>query len=103
MAKKKHNFRFKDQLFRKENFNKYSITAFLFIVWIGFFDNYNLSVQYQLKNKVERLKTNKITFQDKLAEAIQEKKELDNNSERYAREKFLMHKENEEIIIIERK
>ena len=83
--------------------NKYSIAIFLFIIWIVFFDNYNLIKQYKIKKNIKELEENKLFYSNEIEKDSIEYKELLNNEEereRFAREKFLMKKENEDIYII---
>jgi hypothetical protein len=85
--------------------NKYSIAIFLFIIWIIFFDNYNLIKQYKIKKNIKELEENKLFYSNEIEKDSIEYKELLNNKEereRFAREKFLMKKENEDIYIIRR-
>lgn len=81
--------------------NKYSIAAFGFVIWLSFFDSHSLSTQYTLSKTIHQLKSDKEHYVEQLALAIKEKEELENNKEKFAREKFLFHKDNEEVIIIQ--
>jgi len=83
--------------------NKYFIVGFLFIIWIIFLDENNLVSLNQQMNKLEEkqeiidsLKTEISEMEDKLERLNNDPKEL----EKFARENFLMKKDNEDIIII---
>ena len=83
--------------------NKYFIVGFLFIIWIGFLDENNLLKLYKQLNtleekqeKIDSLENEISEMEDKLERLNNDMKEL----ERFARENFLMKKENEDIIII---
>ena len=83
--------------------NKYFIVGFLFIIWISFLDENNLVLLNQQLNKLEEtqeiidsLKTEISEMEDKLERLNNDPKEL----EKFARENFLMKKDNEDIIII---
>ena len=83
--------------------NKYFIVGFLFIIWIVFLDENNLVSLNQQMNKLEEkqeiidsLKTEISEMEDKLERLNNDPKEL----EKFARENFLMKKDNEDIIII---
>jgi hypothetical protein len=85
--------------------NRYSIAIFLFIIWIVFFDNYNLIKQYKIKKNIKELEENKLFYSNEIEKDSIKYKELLNNDEereRFAREKFLMKKENEDVYIIRR-
>lgn len=87
----------------KGGFNKYSLSAIAFLVWISFFDRNNLFVQHKLTEKLEKLRNEKSEYERLLVEAKEEKKNLEHNKERYAREKYFAKKDNEEVYIIDRK
>ena len=83
--------------------NKYFIVGFLFIIWIVFLDENNLVSLNQQMNKLEEKQEiidsleNKISvIEDKLERLNNDQKEL----EKFARENFLMKKDNEDIILI---
>ena len=90
-------------LIYKSWYNKYLLSMLLFLAWIAFFDKNNLVNQYKLSDKLERLETDKQMYEDKLSTALEEKEDLENNKERYAREKYFVKKDNEEVFIIEKK
>lgn len=91
------------ELVYKSWYNKYLLSMLLFLVWIAFFDKNNLYNQYKLSQKLENLESDKITYEEKLVTAIKEREILENNKERYAREKYFVKKDNEEVFIIEKK
>jgi len=84
-------------------YNKYLLSMGLFLVWLAFFDKNNLYNQYRLSDKLEKLENEKSAYEAKLVTALKEKKDLENNKERYAREKYFVKKDNEEVFIIEKK
>tara|TARA_B100001250_G_scaffold267484_1_gene230733 strand:+ start:904 stop:1218 length:315 start_codon:yes stop_codon:yes gene_type:complete len=86
--------------------NKYLLTLILFALWIVFLDDYNLIKQYQLQENIEKLKEQKSYYLSEIKKDSTELKLLENNKEeqeRFAREKFLMKKENEDVFIIRKK
>ena len=83
--------------------NKYLILLLLFIFWIVFLDDYNLINQNKMKNNVDDLKERKEFYISEIKSDSTEISNLKNDSEeqeRFAREKFLMKKDNEDIFII---
>ena len=83
--------------------NKYLILLLLFIFWIVFLDDYNLINQNKMKNNVDDLKERKEFYLSEIKSDSTELSNLKNDSEeqeRFAREKFLMKKDNEDIFII---
>jgi cell division protein DivIC len=86
--------------------NKYLILFLLFILWIIFIDDYNLINQNKIKNAVDDLKSQKEFYINEIKSDSTELYQLQNNpaeQEKFAREKFLMKKENEDIFIIREK
>ena len=94
----------KKQIYIPKNWmNKYSIVGLSFLVWISFFDTHNLYSTYKVGKGIDRLKTEKEQLIEEIALAKQYKIDLEKNKEKFAREKYYMHKADEEIFIIEKK
>lgn len=89
-------------LFRSRWINKYSVAAFLFFTWLVFFDKHNLLTQWKLRQTVSELEDSKKEFDQLLITAINEKENLEKNKEKFAREKYYMHKPGEDVYIIDR-
>ena len=86
--------------------NKYLILFLLFILWVIFIDDYNLINQSKIKNTVDDLKSQKEFYNTEIKSDSTELHKLQNDpaeQEKFAREKFLMKKENEDIFIIREK
>ena len=81
--------------------NKYFITAVLFVLWMAFFDKHQVSALWNLKQVEQDLIHEKQVFKEKIEQARMDKVDLLKNREKYAREKYLMHRPDEEIFIIE--
>ncbi len=81
--------------------NKYSVAAGLFIVWMFFFDKHNFFTQLSLKRSVYNLERSIETYEEQLAAAEAAHKDLMNNKEKFAREKYLMHKSDEDIYLFQ--
>ena len=86
--------------------NKYLIAVILFIVWITFFDNFNIIKQSKIKKNIKQLEENKKFYIQEITKDSAEYYDLLNDAEKrekFAREKFLMKKEDEDVYIIRRK
>ena len=81
--------------------NKYSVSAGLFVVWMLFFDRHNFFTQWYLRSAVNNLENSIEEYQDKLAETEALHKDLMNNKEKFAREKYLMHRPDEDIFLFQ--
>ena len=83
--------------------NKYTITIFIFGVWLTFLDHNSLIERFQLRSKIATLKKEKAYYQKKIDEDTRKTQELLSNKknlEKFAREEYLMKKPNEEIFVI---
>jgi len=86
--------------------NKYILTLVFFAFWIIFIDDYNLIKQHKLQKDVDALKTQKEYYNSEITKDSTDLYHLQNikaEQERFAREKFLMKKDNEDVFIIRRK
>lgn len=81
--------------------NKYSMAAGLFLVWMLFFDKHNLFTQVQLRHKVSQLEDEIGQYQEKLAEAKAAHDDLNRNKEKFARERYFMHRPDEDVYLFQ--
>jgi len=83
--------------------NKFVLTALLFLLWMLFFDQNNLNDRRKSTHEYIQLLEEKDYYLKKIAEdrkRIQELKTNNDNLEKFAREQYLMKKDNEDIFII---
>lgn len=83
--------------------NFYVITGLIFLIWMLFLDSNDLISRYRLSAKLRALEDEKEYYQQKIKEVEQDKNELfgDRESlEKFAREKYLMKKDNEDVFVI---
>jgi cell division protein DivIC len=84
--------------------NFYVITGLCFFVWMLLLDSNDLISRFKMTNKVRTLENEKEFYLEKIAEVEKDRKELMTNKElleKFAREKYLMKKEKEDIFIIQ--
>lgn len=84
----------------KSVINKYSVSFIFFVIWMIFFDHHKISDQILLGRTVQQLEAEKETYRQKIAEIKADKRDIETNTEKYAREKFYMHKPGEEVWIV---
>jgi len=80
------------------------LTALFFIVWIIFFDVNNIIDRFSEIKKKHETEEAKEYYKEKIIEYKQRIKELktdDRNLEKFAREQYLMKKDNEDVYVIE--
>ncbi len=83
--------------------NKYFIAAAFFIVWMLFFDMKDWSLISSRRDKLDELQKSELHLNQQIAETRQELGLLKTNAqtiEKYAREKYLMKKDNEDLFIV---
>lgn len=83
--------------------NKYFIAATFFLIWMTFFDLKDWGLIIARKNKVKELQKSEQILSSQIKETRKELDLLKTNAqtiEKYAREKFLMKKDNEDLFIV---
>lgn len=84
--------------------NFYIVTGLCFFIWMLFLDSNDLISRIKMSTKIRSLENEKEFYQEKIAEVEEDRKELMTNKElleKFAREKYLMKKETEDIFIIQ--
>jgi cell division protein DivIC len=84
--------------------NKYVLTLGAFIIWMVFFDDRDvITTHFKHRNELRRLEEGKAYYQEEITKTKAELEELRSDPavlEKYAREKYRMKKDNENIFII---
>lgn len=83
--------------------NKYFLAGAIFLLWIIVFDQNNLLERKKLLNEIKQLDKDREYFQNQIekdARRLQELKTNDDNLEKFAREQYLMHRDNEDVFVI---
>ena len=83
--------------------NFYFIAGMLFLFWMLFLDSNDLYTQYKLRNQLKNLESEREFYQHKIEEVEQERQQLLTDTEaleKFAREKYLMKKESEDLYVI---
>ncbi|MCX8491962.1 MAG: septum formation initiator family protein [Cyclobacteriaceae bacterium] len=84
--------------------NFYIITGLCFFVWMLFLDSNDLISRFKLGAKLRNLDREKAYYNEKIADVEKDRHELMMDRElleKFAREKYLMKKEAEDIFIIQ--
>ena len=94
---------FKDKSWFKFLSNKYVWVLLFFSTWMIFLDNYSYFDNRVLDKQINELEVNKKYYQDEIKKDQENIKNLKNPDqiEKYAREKYYMKKDSEDIYIIE--
>lgn len=83
--------------------NFYIVATAIFFSWMLVLDANNLIARYELSSKLSSLENEKEYYQEKIKEVAQDHNALfgDRESiEKFAREKYLMKKESEDIFVV---
>ena len=83
--------------------NKYFLSAAAFVVWMLFFDKNDMLSQYEYRGEVNKLQAEKEFYEKEIATVKKDLNELSTNlntAEKFAREKYLMKKDNEDVFVI---
>lgn len=86
--------------------NFYVMATAIFLLWMLVLDSNNLVARFSLTSKLNTLEAEKAWYEEKIQEVQKDRDELfgDRESlEKFAREKYLMKKDSEDIFIVEEK
>jgi len=84
--------------------NKYILAGTFFLVWMLFFDQRDIFQQLDRQKDLNQLETKKVFYQKEIEKSRKELSDLQSNPaaiEKFARERFLMKKEGEDIFILD--
>lgn len=83
--------------------NRYSLVVLLFVIWMLFFDQNDFITQVKLKKRLNKIEKQKEYYHSEIEQTQNELDNLLNDDaklEKFAREKYLMKKNNEDLFII---
>lgn len=83
--------------------NKYVLILILFITWMVFFDTNSYLIQNELESEIDALDDNAEFYKNEIEhdKTFIKKMEDSNEMEKFAREKYYLKKEKEDIYIVE--
>ena len=83
--------------------NKYVLTVLAFLIWMMFFDRNDVFMQFSQRSKLSQMQQDKLYFKEEIEKNQKIMDDLMNNPEkleRFAREKYLMKKDDEDVYVI---
>ena len=83
--------------------NKFFLVTVAFVIWMVFFDKNDLLSQYQYHQEVSKLKEERDFYKTQNVKVAKDLDELTSDPqklEKFAREKYLMRKENEDVFVV---
>lgn len=92
-------------MFLKERLykNRYKLIIAAFLLWMIFFDKNNFIDQYKLREQYSKVLEEKEYYQAQIEQARKEREQLFTDEqalEKFAREKYHMKKDEEEVFIV---
>ncbi|WP_342265580.1 septum formation initiator family protein [Cardinium endosymbiont of Philonthus spinipes] len=90
---------------KKVLLDPYCMATILFAAWMLFFDDQNVFEQYRLYKRCQKLQTDVVDYNLQIQQVKEAKKELMHNIdflEQFAREKYYMKREQEDLYVIVR-
>ncbi len=82
--------------------NKYIVVGTIILVHLTFFDKSNIPTQIQLSGVINDLEKKRVYYTEMSEELKAAKINLEKNKETFARERYFLQRENEEIFIIDK-
>lgn len=86
--------------------NKYLLTLTVFAVWMLFFDRNDFFTQLERRRNLSEIEQSKTYYTQKIAESKRFSQDIQSNAaaiEKFAREKYLMKRENEDLFLIKKR
>ena len=82
--------------------DKYFLATVFFLVWICFFDQNDVFTRAEIENEIKELKSDMTYYKDQVEDLRLTQENLQNSDkelERFAREKYYMKKDGEDIYV----
>lgn len=83
--------------------NKYTITILFLLVWLLFFDRYDFITQYKTVQELKKLEEERLYYSAEIKKNEEDLNHLLKDPiylERFAREKYMMKQDNEDVFVI---
>ena len=80
--------------------NKYLIALIFFGVWMVFLDKNNLIKQFEYRSSIQVLKAEKQFYTTQMDSIRKQLWIIENETERFARETYFMHRPDEEVFLV---
>ena len=80
--------------------SRYTLVTLILLVWILFFDTYDVATQWRLSKTKEKLIEEKAYYDQEIEQTRKDKMDLEQNVEKFAREKYHMKRADEDVFVI---
>ena len=75
----------------------------VFTIWMFLFDKHDVFTQFKLERTMRKMVQDTFYYHNKLNEVRQERLDMENNKEKFAREHYFMKTKDEDIFVIEKR
>lgn len=82
-----------------KTYKRFVAIFLVFFVWMLFFDNRSMLVQRKLNHQIQLLENEQESYSEKLARVKKEWESMQQYPEKFAREKYYMHKTGETVYL----
>ncbi len=83
--------------------NRYVLVGCLFAAWILLFDRHDFYTQWKLRQTINKLCEDRQYYLREIDQIQADRRDLEADKEKFAREHFYMRKSNEEVFVIKKK
>ena len=83
--------------------NRYAISALALLGWVAFFDTHDLWSTYKIRLELGRMQDQHSWYEQEIERTREQLRQLTSDKElleKFARERYLMKRENEEIFVL---
>ncbi|MEM9849990.1 MAG: hypothetical protein AAF847_19020 [Bacteroidota bacterium] len=80
--------------------SRYTLVVLVFLIWILFFDTYDVLTQWRLSQAKAKLIEEKAYYDREIEQTRRDKADLERNIEKFAREKYHMKRADEDVYVI---
>ena len=81
--------------------NKYFLVLIFFTFWMIFFDKHDVFTNLELNRRVQQMEHDRDYYLKQIEAVKEDRTDLQNNIEKFAREHYFMKKSDEDVFIIE--
>jgi len=79
--------------------NKFFLVLVIGAAWMIFFDKHDFLTQWELNQQLNGLEKDKAYYEEKIKEVKEDKRDIEGNKEKFAREHYYMKKKDEDVFI----
>ena len=83
--------------------NIYFLSLVLFFAYMIFFDKHDFLTQWRLQQGLNKIEQDKMYYENKIKEVKKDRRDIENDKEKFAREHYYLSKKGEDVFIIEKK